>query len=211
MAQHDPSLNSRPTRMGERSWLLPFPPSRTIRPTPAEFTAELRAIDGVVDAVVTDSAALVTLSPRHGVEGVLRALQNPPTMRPVRIPTEHTIAVRYDGPDLAAVADATGLTPESVVAHHTAEAYRVEFLGFMPGFAYLVGLHSALVIPRRDTPRPRIPPGSVAIAGPYSAIYPGASPGGWHLIGTAVDFRALHPDRGATLQPGDTVRFVEAR
>jgi KipI family sensor histidine kinase inhibitor len=120
------------------------------------------------------------------------------------------VPVRYDGADLADVAAATGLTITEVVARHAAPTYRVAFCGFSPGFAYLEGLDAALHLPRRATPRTRVPPGSVAIAAGYTAVYPAASPGGWHLLGTTAmavwDARRSPP---ALLAPGTLVRFVE--
>lgn len=119
------------------------------------------------------------------------------------------IPVRYDGDDLAAVADATGLSVEAVIARHTAGTYRSAFCGFGPGFAYLQGLDPALVLPRRATPRTRVPAGSVAIAAEYTAVYPDESPGGWHLLGhTDVTLWDLDRDPPATLAPGTRVRFV---
>jgi inhibitor of KinA len=131
-------------------------------------------------------------------------------------PARHTIPVVYDGPDLARVAQAHGLSPAEVVARHAAPVYRVHLLGFAPGFAYLGGLDPALHTPRLPTPRPRVPAGAVAIGGEQTGIYPLPTPGGWNLIGrtTAVLFEPArgHPGREESmflLQPGDEVRFVE--
>ncbi|GIF08466.1 5-oxoprolinase subunit B family protein [Actinoplanes siamensis] len=120
------------------------------------------------------------------------------------------IRVRYDGPDLTEVARLTGLSPAEVVRLHTASAWTVAFGGFAPGFAYLAGGDPALRVPRRDEPRTRVPAGAVALAGEYSAVYPGPSPGGWQLIGT-TSARLWDTDRDppALLQPGDRVRFEE--
>ena len=119
------------------------------------------------------------------------------------------IPVRYDGPDLASVADATGLTVAEVIERHQAVAYQVELLGFVPGFGYLGPLDPALVLARRATPRPRVPAGSVAIAGAQTGIYPAEPPGGWHLIGSPR-VRLVDPGRSppALFAVGDTVRFV---
>jgi KipI family sensor histidine kinase inhibitor len=121
----------------------------------------------------------------------------------------HTIAVRYDGPDLAAVAAHAGIAVDQVAALHGAAEYRVAFVGFQPGFAYLAGLPATLHAPRRPSPRPRVPAGSVAIGGPWTGVYPLGTPGGWNLIGTsdALLFDAAR-DRPALLEPGDAVRFV---
>ncbi len=118
------------------------------------------------------------------------------------------IPVRYDGPDLTAVAAATGMETSDVIRLHSDGIYRAAFTGFAPGFAYLTGLDAALRLPRRSTPRPAVPPGSVAIADAYTAVYPRASPGGWHLIGT-TDAVIFDPERQAPalLTPGAHVRF----
>ncbi len=115
----------------------------------------------------------------------------------------------YDGEDLDDVARATGLDRDEVIARHTGSSFRVDFCGFAPGFAYLRGLDEALWLPRRSTPRTRVPAGSVAIADVYSAVYPGVSPGGWHLLGT-TSTRVWDVDRDppALLEPGTEVRFV---
>jgi KipI family sensor histidine kinase inhibitor len=121
------------------------------------------------------------------------------------------IPVAYDGPDLDHVARSTGLSREEVVSRHTAVEHRVAFLGFQPGFAYLIGGDEQLFVPRRDSPRTRVPGGTVAIAGPYSGVYPRDSPGGWQLLGTTT-IAMFDPDRPdpALLAPGDRVRFVAA-
>jgi KipI family sensor histidine kinase inhibitor len=133
----------------------------------------------------------------------------PPDAPPLNIP------VRYggeDGPDLDDVATRAGLTPAAVIELHSAALYRVLFLGFAPGFAYLGPLPEPLVLPRRASPRTNVPAGSVAIAGPHSAVYPVASPGGWHVLGrTAARLWDPRRDPPAILAPGAAVRFVPAR
>ena len=94
-----------------------------------------------------------------------------------------TIAVLYDGDDLAEVAELLGLSESQVIDRHTAATYRVAFGGFAPGFAYLTGGDPIFDVPRRSSPRTRIAAGSVALAGRFSAVYPRESPGGWQLIG----------------------------
>lgn len=121
------------------------------------------------------------------------------------------IPVGYAGPDLDVVAAHTGLTRDEVVAAHTGTDWVVGFTGFAPGFGYLVGGDPRLVVPRRAEPRPRVAAGSVALAGPYSGIYPTESPGGWQIIGhTGAVLWDLHRDPPALLRPGLRVRFVEA-
>lgn len=122
------------------------------------------------------------------------------------------IPVHYDGEDLAEVAALLGITPEEVVQRHTGSDWFVAFTGFAPGFAYLSGgdplLHQ---VPRRTSPRTRIPPGAVAVAGGFSGIYPKASPGGWQLLGqTFAPMWDLQREQPALLQPGQRVRFVDA-
>jgi KipI family sensor histidine kinase inhibitor len=119
------------------------------------------------------------------------------------------LSVRYDGADLAAVADLTGTSVEDVIAAHTGQFWTAAFIGFAPGFAYLTGEDDRLTVPRRADPRPVVPAGSVALAAGYCGVYPRESPGGWHLIGTTSatlwDPRRLEP---ALLVPGTRVRFV---
>ena len=122
------------------------------------------------------------------------------------------LAVRYDGPDLAAVAELTGLTTTEVVAAHLASPWTVAFIGFAPGFGYLTGGDPRLHVPRRDHPRTRVPAGAVGLAGEFSGVYPRSSPGGWQLIGSTDapmwDVRR-HP--AALLRPGTPVRFEAVR
>ncbi len=122
---------------------------------------------------------------------------------------EHEIGVTYDGADLAQVSDSTGMSINEVVARHSGRSYTVDLLGFVPGFAYLSELDPALQLPRRPQPRPRVPAGSVAIAGAQTAVYPLDTPGGWHIIGR-TDSVMFDPSRDppALLRAGDVVRFV---
>lgn len=127
-------------------------------------------------------------------------------------PREREIPVHYGGewgPDLEEAARHCGLTPAELVARHSGGDYRVYFLGFQPGFAYLGGLAPALAVPRRREPRLRVPAGSVGIGGAQTGIYPAASPGGWQLIGR-TDLTLFDPrrDEPSYLLPGDRVRFV---
>jgi KipI family sensor histidine kinase inhibitor len=121
------------------------------------------------------------------------------------------IAVVYDGEDLDEVAEHAGITRREVVAAHTGGEYVVAFCGFAPGFGYLTGLDERLHVPRRDSPRKRVPAGAVAIADRFSAVYPRPSPGGWQLIGrTDADVWDVGRDPPAVLVPGTRVRFTEA-
>jgi KipI family sensor histidine kinase inhibitor len=121
------------------------------------------------------------------------------------------IPVRYDGPDLADVARLWGVAEEEVPRIHSAAEFRVAFCGFAPGFGYLTGLAERYSVPRRATPRTSVPPGSVALAGPYTGVYPRASPGGWQIIGTTDTVLWDNgQDPAALLAPGTRVRFVPA-
>ncbi|QIK63506.1 5-oxoprolinase/urea amidolyase family protein [Leucobacter viscericola] len=125
---------------------------------------------------------------------------------------ETVIPVFYRGEDLDEVATLTGMSAEQVVQRHTAAAYTVAFTGFAPGFAYLSGGDPLLEVPRRATPRPRILPGSVGLAGPFSGVYPRESPGGWQIIGhTDHPMWDLDRERPAALLAGEGVRFVAER
>ncbi|MET8092353.1 allophanate hydrolase subunit 1 [Micromonospora sp. NPDC005220] len=124
---------------------------------------------------------------------------------------EVVVPVSFDGPDLPAVAEHWGVDVSAVRDRLTSTRFRVAFCGFAPGFPYLTGLPAELALPRLATPRPRVPAGSVALAGPYAGIYPGASPGGWQLVGrTDLVLFDVAADPPARLGPGTTVRMVVA-
>ena len=111
------------------------------------------------------------------------------------------------GPDLEEVAAHCGMTPEQVIAAHSAPCYRIYMLGFTPGFPYLGGMDPRIAAPRRKTPRGCIVGGSVGIAGGQTGIYPEDSPGGWQIIGR-TPLRLYDEERGALLRPGDRLRFT---
>lgn len=171
---------------------------------------------GVVDQVPAYSSLLVRFDPsvlpeeqlRTTIESLLPGLGDAMPQTGIL----HTIPVRYGGdtgPDLAALAQARGLSPAEVVRLHTSRAYRVYFLGFQPGFGYLGRLPRALTISRLDEPRTRVPAGSVGIAGFQTAVYPLSSPGGWRLIGqTAVRLWDVSRAEPTLLRAGDRVRFI---
>ncbi|WP_190089798.1 5-oxoprolinase subunit PxpB [Streptomyces melanogenes] len=165
-----------------------LPPVREI--VPAARTVLLDGLD--------DPAGLAALLPGWEV-----AAPRADTGAVVEIP------VRYDGPDLAEVARAWGVSPEAAVRIHHAAEFRVAFCGFAPGFGYLTGLPERYGVPRRATPRTSVPAGSVALAGPYTGVYPRSSPGGWQLVGS-TDAVLWDPERepAALLAPGTRVRFV---
>ena len=119
------------------------------------------------------------------------------------------VPTTYDGEDLDDVARRWDMTRDEVVATHTGTEQVVAFCGFAPGFPYCTGLPERLTVPRLDSPRTRVPAGAVGLAGPFTGIYPTASPGGWRLIGR-TDLVLWDADRDppATLAPGTRVRFV---
>jgi KipI family sensor histidine kinase inhibitor len=198
---------------GERGLLVEVEDLETVH----RLHAALRELDppGVVELVPAYRTVLIVVQPdRAGVLDELAAglpeLELPPAEAVAGETVE--VPVRYDGEDLPEVARLTGLEAEEVVRRHTAPEYTVAFLGFSPGFPYLVGLDPALEVPRRDTPRTSIPAGSVGLAGNQTGIYPTASPGGWQLIGrTEVTLFDPARDPPALLAPGTRLRFRVAR
>ncbi|MCU0292241.1 MAG: 5-oxoprolinase subunit PxpB [Thermoanaerobaculaceae bacterium] len=182
----------------------------------AFLTLREAALPGVTNLHPAYATLLVSFDPRQttagplaaGIETALhRAADAPlPPGRKVDIP------VCYGGeagPDLAEVAAHCGLTLAEVVRRHSGTDYLVHFLGFSPGFPYLGGLPPELGTPRLDTPRPRVPAGSVAIGGAQTGVYPHATPGGWRLIGrTPLRLFDGHRRPPAWLELGDHVHFV---
>ncbi|WP_326945133.1 allophanate hydrolase subunit 1 [Amycolatopsis sp. NBC_01307] len=165
--------------------------------------------DGVVDLVPGARSLLVV-----GAVAAVRALLDGAdlTHPPGGNPREVTLDVHYDGEDLALVAADAGCSEDAVAELHTGAAYTVAFTGFAPGFGYLTGLPSPLRQPRLDSPRTRVPAGSVGLAGEFTGVYPRESPGGWRLLGhTTTPLFDAHADPPALLAPGDRVRFRSVR
>ncbi len=180
-----------------------------------------RPLPGMIEAVPAYRSVLVTWDPRVTDGARIRVALERRLREAVdgRGPRwrgrQVTIPVIYGGPygpDLEAVAERVGLSPDEVVRRHAAGRYVVYMLGFLPGFVYLGGLDPALAVPRRDSPRLEVPAGSVAIGGSQTGIYGlGGAPGGWHVIGrTWVTLWDAGRRRPARLRPGDRVRFVAA-
>jgi len=169
---------------------------------------------GIVDVVPAMASLAVFFDARVVTSSVIERLlvelaeQTPDTPAHENAGRLHVVPVVYDGPDLAEVATRLGLEPADLVHRHAAREYRVRFLGFAPGFAYLGPLDPSLVLPRRADPRPRVPAGSVAVAGDQTAIYPLGTPAGWHLLGRTT-VRPFDPTRTppSLFAPGDRVRF----
>lgn len=205
------------TRLGDEALIVSFTTERS-----AEAAASVRAaarrvremrINGVTDVVPAYTSHAVYFDEAgdrfdaivHHVHAALVSVDmvHADDSRLIEIP------VIYDGPDIAEVAERTGLTVREVIERHSSRSYHAYMSGFVPGFAYLGDLDPALVLPRRSDPRVRVPAGSVAIAGEQTAVYPLDTPGGWHLIGRTslvmFDAGRLEP---ALVRAGDTVRFV---
>jgi KipI family sensor histidine kinase inhibitor len=177
------------------------------------ISKKLRDVEDIIPA---DGGLLLTLRRAARVPAEVKtALVEPlADMRGVAGGVRHEIVVDYGGlagPDLPALARRAGMSEAAYIERHAAAEYTVAFLGFQPGFPYLRGLPAELQAARRATPRQRVAPGSVAIGGVYTGIYPAGGPGGWHIIGrtSAVLFDPLR-DAPALLMPGDRVRFVPA-
>ena len=178
-------------------------------------TIEAERIGGVRDVVPTFRSVAIYFDPLridfdrlH--ERLERAAANARpeatvAREPIRIPVSYGGAC---GPDLEEVARYAGLTVSEVITRHAAPVYRVFMLGFVPGFAYMGTVDPSIGVPRRATPRPRVPAGSVGIAGGQTGIYPSETPGGWQIIGRTL-LMPFDPSRAEPflLKAGDAVRF----
>ncbi|MFW3168570.1 5-oxoprolinase subunit B family protein [Geodermatophilus sp. CPCC 206100] len=177
----------------------------------AALTAE--PLEGVVDVVpaartvllVTDPAVTELAAVEHAVR---RVRPRPGADRGGELVE---LPVVYDGEDVGDVAAHLGVEPAEVVRRHTGTEWTVAFCGFAPGFGYCTPAGEPWHVPRRETPRTRVPAGAVALAGEFSGVYPRESPGGWQLVGhTDVPVFDLSRDPAALLRPGVRVRFVES-
>lgn len=191
-----------------------------------------RALDAVLSALHQLEAAVipgvVELAPAYATVGVFfdpaltgfdavkteieRALSDTEAVKaPAGTARTIEVPVCYEdefAPDLREVAWHTGLSPQDVVRRHSAAMYRVNCIGFTPGFPYLSGLPTELATPRRTSPRKEIPAGAVAIGGTQTGIYPSKSPGGWNIIGrTPLSLFEVKREPPSLLQAGDRVRF----
>ncbi|WP_309132399.1 urea amidolyase family protein [Brevibacterium sp.] len=179
----------------------------TMRLHAALESAELPGVDELIPAART---VLIRFDPRRTSEARLRESietldQGADAERHHR---EVTIDVRYDGEDLAEVAGLLDISPAEVVRRHQAATWQVAFSGFAPGFGYLAGDDPIFSVPRRPSPRTRVPVGAVALAGEFTGVYPRSSPGGWQLIGsTDAKLWDLDRDPPALFIPGTVVTF----
>ena len=192
---------------------LPVEANRSVRRLLQLLT--LRPIAGVRNLHPAYGSLLVTFDGQRWqhqeLEKNLRAYLE--QLQEVRLPEPHRVEIpvcygEEFGPDLDDVAQLHGMTPEQVIELHTSITYRVYFLGFVPGFAYLGELPEALVMPRHATPRRTVPAGSVGIAGRQTGVYPCETPGGWRLLGR-TPLAMFRPERHglSLLSIGDCVRF----
>jgi KipI family sensor histidine kinase inhibitor len=211
---------------------------RTARILEAGDSAVLLELEPVIDAEVNARAIRIAAAVRDacilGVRDVISTYRSVGVFfdplstdvsivvhvlrQALRAPARHVdartveVSVSYGGeggPDLEAVAARAGISIQDVIDRHTSAQYRVFMLGFLPGFAYMGGVHPSIASPRRATPRGRVAAGSVGIAGEQTGIYPRESPGGWQIIGR-TDEDVFDPSRtpASLFAPGDIVRFV---
>ena len=167
--------------------------------------------DGVLDVVPAARTVLLVTDPaRTSLAAVADAVRATTPRPDARVAGEAIeLPVHYDGADLTEAAELLGLTPGELVDRHTGGEWTVAFCGFAPGFGYLTQPGGGWDVPRRSSPRTKVPPGSVALAGEFSGVYPRESPGGWQLIGrTDVAVFDLDREPAALLRPGTRVRFV---
>lgn len=176
----------------------------------------LRAQAGWEDVISSYDSVLGRFNPEHiRLGAALNRLQlaaQAVDITSAETPNIIDIAVHYggeDGPDIAAIADSSGLSEAEVVALHSGQIYRVCMMGFIPGFAFLSDAPAALHHPRHATPRAHVRAGSIGIAGWQTGIYGLSSPGGWQIIGR-TDSVMFDPNRRSpfALKAGDSVRFV---
>jgi 5-oxoprolinase (ATP-hydrolysing) subunit B len=223
--------------VSDRAIQIDWPVNSAVCPTPMQLAAWVRALADYMRSlqwpefqlVQADRCVSVIFAKPPGTAGLDTtgmALQLEPVVHKLakkidrqRSETRsHVIPVSYGGPagqDLQWLAEQIGSSTEALIELHSSAVYTVEFLGFLPGFAYLSGLPRQLHFPRRSSPRPRVPAGTLAIGAHYCAVYPWESPGGWHLLGhvkQALFNPESHEGQGhSLLQAGDTVQFVRAQ
>ncbi len=206
--------------MGDSALRLEFPQAPRLaiqaRLRALSFLLEADPLPGVMETVPAYTTLVVHYDPArlsyHQVVSWVRERIGRVEDSAARPPRRIEVPVRYggdSGPDLEAVAAATGLSPAQAIRLHAERVYTVFLLGFAPGFPYLGVLPRQLRLPRRASPRPRVPAGSVAIAGSQTGIYPIDSPGGWHWIGhTPLVLFDPRRELPFLFAPGDRVRFV---
>lgn len=170
-------------------------------------------LPGQVDVLAAAETVMITADSTASIRSIAEQIQHLDLSGSATFDdTLRVIETVYDGEDLDAVAELTGLSRDGVVEAHTAQIWTAAFGGFAPGFAYLAGENQRLEVPRRESPRTAVPAGSVALAGNFSAIYPRQSPGGWQLIGrTAARMWDLDREQPALVVPGNRVQYKAVR
>lgn len=167
-------------------------------------------LDGIIDIIPAARTILLAFDPMMTDGGRIAAGLGRMDIHPETMPEGRTVDIHmaYDGPDLPSIAEYLGWTEGELIRRHQAMDYRVAFIGFTPGFAYMRGDDPAFILPRLPTPRRRVRAGSVALADDFCGIYPTESPGGWRILGHTPQ-RMWQPERNppALLSPGDRVRF----
>ena len=190
----DPAVNARAIALADAVRAAAIAGIRDVVPT-------YRSVAVYFDPLSTNYDALVASLER----GAVQPFVEPPDRVPIRIP------VCYGGdfgPDIARVAEFGHMKEGDVVAIHSSASYRVFMLGFVPGFAYMGIVDARIAVPRRSTPRVRVPQGSVGIAGAQTGVYPAETPAGWQLIGrTPVNLVDLSRAEPFLLKAGDAVQF----
>jgi KipI family sensor histidine kinase inhibitor len=180
-----------------------------------QSTLEELALPGVTDLMPGARTVLVRFSPSAITAAALaarvrQAAESPGDAARVAGGSPVVVPIVYDGPDLDHVANTCGLSTAEVVRRHLGGEYVVAFIGFAPGFYFLAGGDPALQMPRRESPRTKLPGGSVGLASEFTGIYPRESPGGWQIIGhTSAPLWDLTVHPSAMLAPGTRVRFEE--
>ena len=199
--------------VGERALLI-----EVDRPAAAAARVRADAADrglAVADVVPAARTVLVTVASAAALPELRRMLHDLPADLPdvgAQRGEPVRIDLRFDGPDLAAVAGHARLAADAVVRLLLDADLIVQFCGFAPGFAYLTGVPEQLRVPRRAEPRVRVPAGAFALADEFAAVYPRESPGGWHLVGTTEQVMFdIDRDPPALLVAGTRVRLHEVR
>ncbi|REG83789.1 5-oxoprolinase subunit PxpB [Marinomonas pollencensis] len=205
--------------VNEQSCLLRFADhiDDTVADAIGLVTLRLRDLDGIIDTIPSYTSLLVTFAIEQydqvAICQQIQSLLNNLDMADIksRVSREIVIPVYYAeevGPDLQEVADHCGMTVEEVIQLHSQTTYRAYAIGFTPGFAFLGNTPEVLHVPRKNTPRLKVPTGSVAIAERQTAVYPGVSPGGWQILGrTPTPLVDWQSDSLALIEVGDNVRF----
>ncbi|MDD7593462.1 MAG: 5-oxoprolinase subunit PxpB [Peptoniphilaceae bacterium] len=204
--------------VGDRALLVEFGNeiSKTINAQIRKAAAAFETLPGLVELVPTYRSILINYDPvvtdYRTLSALIEAMDFSVEEDDDAMVTLITIPVVYGGeygPDLPFVAEHAGLSEDDVVRIHAQTDYLVYMLGFMPGFTYLGGLDERIATPRLQSPRLKIPAGSVGIAGSQTGMYPSESPGGWQLIGrTPLDLYVPDREPPVFVNAGDYIRYV---